>query len=103
MATRDLTLPASIRLAQSMTPNEMRALKAASGQSLNDLLGGDPEDMELAPDRTQAMVYIALLRAGHDVTWEQAGDVAPDMSEAIPDPTNGASSSALSVSAGTGA
>lgn len=96
-------LPASIRVGQAMTPNEMRALKRETGRQLSDLLGGDPEDMDLAPDRIQAMVWVALRRAGHDSTWEEAGDVLPDMTEAPPDPTNNGSSISSSTSAGSGA
>jgi hypothetical protein len=80
-------LPASIRVAQDMTPNELRSLKEQTGRPLSDLIGGDPEDMDKAPDRIQSLVWIALRRAGYDCTWEQAGDVRPDMTEAQPDPT----------------
>jgi len=98
-----LNLPQSIRVAQTLTPNEMRALKAATGRNLNDLLGGEAEDMEQAPDRIQSLVWVALRRAGHDATWDQAGDVAPDMTADEPDPTNGASSTPSSISAAGGA
>ena len=102
MATPVLALPATIRVAQTMTPNEMRALKAATGRNLNDLMGGEAEDMEQAPDRIQSLVWVALRRAGHDVTWDQAGDVAPDMTDEPVDPTNGGSSKASSTSAAGG-
>lgn len=81
-------LPESIRPATAMTPNEMRAIKAHTGRSLTELIGGDAEDMDQAPDRIQAMVWVALRRAGHDPSWEQAGDVVPDMAEPEPDPTS---------------
>ena len=83
-------LPAKIAPATSLTPNEMRALKAQTGRSLTELIGGDPEDMDLAPDRIQAMVWVALRRAGYAVTWEQSGDVMPDMEDAAAaaDPTS---------------
>jgi hypothetical protein len=86
-----------------MTPNEMRALKAHTGRPLSELLGGDPNDMDLAPDRMQSMVWIALRREGYDVSWEQAGDVLPDMTEFAPDPTRPASSNNSSISAAIGA
>ena len=95
-------LPKSIRVAQSMTPNEMRALKEHTGRSLTELLGGDTENMDLAPDRIQAMVWVALRRAGHDPAWDEAGDVIPDMTEEPPDPTNPASSSSSFTSAAGG-
>lgn len=84
-------LPEKIRMAQSLTPNEMRLLKAATGRSLTELIGGDAEDMEQAPDRMQTMIWIALRRAGYDVSWEAAGDVEPDMAPVAPDPTPSAS------------
>ena len=34
--------------------------------------------MDKAPDRLQALAWVALRRAGHDVTWDQAGDVSRD-------------------------
>lgn len=96
-------LPTSIRVAQGMTPNEMRALKTQTGRSLTDLLGGDPEDMDKAPDRLQSLVWIALRRAGYDVSWQQAGDVAADTEEEPPDPTPTDTSNRSSTSAGSGA
>jgi hypothetical protein len=96
------TLPATIRVAQTLTPNEMRALKAATGRNLNDLMGGDAEDMEQAPDRIQSLVWVALRRAGHDCSWDEAGDVAPDMTDEPADPTNGASSTRSFTSAAGG-
>jgi hypothetical protein len=80
-------LPSEIRVSAQMTPNEMRQLKGVTGQSLQDLLGGDPNDMDKAPDRLQALAWVALRRAGHDVTWEQAGDVSAIVDEPEPDPT----------------
>lgn len=103
MATTDVELPVRIRVDGTMTPNEMRALKHATGRSLTELMGGDPEDLELAPDRLQSLVWVALRRAGHDVSWEQAGDVLPDMEAPAPDPTLTASSNSSSTSAGSGA
>lgn len=102
MADATLALPRSIRVASSMTPNEMRALKQETGRPLSDLLGGDPEDMDLAPDRIQSLVWVALRRDGHHVSWEDAGDVLPDMTEVTPDPTNTASSNSSFTSAAGG-
>jgi len=102
LADTVVTLPATIRPAANMTPNEMRLLKMETGRALSDLLGGDPEDMDKAPDRIQSLVWIALRRDGHDISWEDAGDVLPDMSEVVPDPTNTATSNSSSISAGGG-
>ena len=102
MVSTQLALPASIRVASTLTPNEMRALKAATGRSLNELLGGEAEDMELAPDRIQSLVWVALRRAGHDCTWGEAGDVAPDMTDEPADPTGNGSSNGSSTSAAGG-
>jgi hypothetical protein len=82
-------LPDQIVVTAQLTPNEMRALKTHTGRSLQELIGGDAEDMDLLPDRTQALVWVALRRAGYqDVTFEEAGDVAAVMdTPAAPDPT----------------
>ena len=80
-------LPDQITVAEQMTPNEMRAIKRLTGRTLQDLLGGDPEDMDKAPDRLQALAWVALRRAGYDPTWEQAGDVAAIAETPEPDPT----------------
>jgi hypothetical protein len=80
-------LPASIRVAQDMTPNELRSLKTETGKPLSELIGGDADDMDKAPDRIQSLVWIALRREGYDCTWEEAGDVRPDMTEATVDPS----------------
>jgi hypothetical protein len=79
--------PREIKVEQQLTPNEMRELKRVTGQSLQELLGGEAEDLDRAPDRLQALVWVALRRAGHDVTWEQAGDTAAVVDEPEPDPT----------------
>lgn len=82
-------LPDKIKVSGNMTPNELRRLKELTGRPLSELLGGDPEDVDMAPDRMQALVWIALHRDGFDVTWEQAGDVIPEQAEASAvDPTN---------------
>jgi hypothetical protein len=43
--------------------------------------------MDKAPDRIQSLVWIALRREGYDCSWDEAGDVRPDMTEAAVDPT----------------
>jgi hypothetical protein len=80
-------LPQEIVVAQQITPNEMRELKRETGRTLTDILGGDPEDMDRAPDRLQSLVWVALRRAGYEVTWDQAGDTAAVVREPEPDPT----------------
>jgi hypothetical protein len=99
-----MTLPKSVRVSEGMTltPNEMRELKAATGRSLSDLLGGDAEDMDKAPDRIQSLVWIALRREGHDCTWDEAGDVQPDSSPVPLDPTKPANSNSSPLSVATG-
>jgi len=97
-----LILPETIRVAATLTPNEMRALKDATGRNLNEILGGDADDMDLAPDRIQSLVWIALRRAGFDCSWDEAGDVAPDMTAEPVDPTNGGSSTSSSTSVAGG-
>lgn len=83
-------LPKQIRVGGTMTPNEMRSLKELTGRPLSELLGGAEDDMDLAPDRIQAMVWVALRRAGFTPSWDQAGDVLPVMGDQVVDPTNGA-------------
>lgn len=97
-----VVIPQTIRPAQSLSPNEMRALKEHTGRTLTELMGGDPNDMEAAPDRIQAMVWTALRRAGVDASWDDAGDVIPDMTEETPDPTNGVHSMPSPPFAATG-
>ena len=102
---RARALPTSVALSPSMglTPNEMRVLKEKTGRNLNELLGGDAEDMDAAPDRIQSLIWAQLRRNGyHDVTWEQAGDVLPEFEEPEPDPTSAGSSSSSSTSAASG-
>ncbi len=85
-------LPATVAVSpgMSLTPNEMRQLKDVTGRGLSDLLGGgDENDLDAAPDRIQALVWIQLRRDGYSPSWDEAGDVAPDMREPIVDPTNG--------------
>jgi hypothetical protein len=77
-----IALPASVEAA-ALTPNEMRAVKAASGMRL-DVLFGDETDSD---DKTQAMVFVALRRAGYRPSWEEAGDVRPVPVTEPPDPT----------------
>ena len=85
-------LPEKVKVPTSLTPNEMRRLKGLTGKSLGELLGGDAEDMDQAPDRIQALVYCGLRRAGYEPTWEQAGDVSPDTEQVPADPLKPASS-----------
>ena len=97
-------LPESVRITQgmTMTPNEMRLLREKTGKTLQELLGGDPEDMDAAPDRIQALVWVQLRRLGHECEWEEAGDVLPEMGEAEPDPSETGPSATSPPSATSG-
>ena len=97
-------LPATVRIEQgtSLSPNEMRTLKELTGRSLTELLGGDIDDIDQAPDRIQSLVWVELRRQGYEVTWEQAGDVRPEFVAADPDPTNAGPSTSSPGSAATG-
>jgi hypothetical protein len=77
-----LELPETVQIGGTprLTPNELRFLKVATGRTLSDLFGDEADAM-------QAMVWLKLRRAGHHVTWEQAGDVEADMTDGPPDPT----------------
>jgi len=79
-----------------LTPNEMRVVGEATGQPLEDLLG---ETADMA-DRTQTIVWAKLRREGHDVSWEQAGDVVVEF--VTPDPTSGGPSTSSPPSADSG-
>ena len=80
------------------TPNELRALKAESGQSMTDLFQ-DGDDA----DRTQVMVWLALRRQGRIVAWDRCGDIACDLVTEPPDPTPAASLTSSPPSADSGA
>lgn len=90
LATLPAALPESVEVSGNpgdmrWTPNEMRALKEASGQTMTELMG---ESAELE-DQMQAVVWLKLYQAGHRPSWDQAGDVGIQYREAAgPDPTN---------------
>ena len=86
--------PDSISL--RLTPNEMRKVAETTGQNLDALLG---EDAEMA-DRMQTIVWIRLRREGHDLSWDQAGDIVVEF--AAVDPTSAASSTSSPPFAGSG-
>ena len=99
-------LPDTVRISRgmSLSPNEMRTLKEKTGRTLTELLGGDLDDMDEAPDRIQSLVWIELRRMGYDVDWEAAGDVRPEFAEPEPpDPTSGEHSTSSPASAASGA
>jgi len=69
----------------TLTPNEMRALKLATGgRAMTDVFADGNEE-----DAMQAVVWLALRRAGHTATWDQAGDVGLKAVKAaeVSDPT----------------
>ena len=84
---RPLPERVKVKRGMTMTPNEMRTLREKTGKSLTELLGGEAEDMDQAPDRIQSLVWIELRRQGYECEWEDAGDVIPDMEDEVPDPT----------------
>ena len=55
LATMPRKLPDTVRISRgmSLSPNEMRTLKEKTGRTLTELLGGDLDDMDEAPDRIQ--------------------------------------------------
>ena len=97
-------LPERVRVKRgmTMTPNEMRVLKEKTGKTLTELLGGDAEDIDQAPDRIQSLVWIELRRQGYEMEWDDVGDVIPDMEEEPPDPTPTAPSPTSPPSATSG-
>jgi hypothetical protein len=93
----------TVRAGMMLAPQEMRDLAAVTGRPLSEVLdtAGGEDDLDAAPDRTQALVWTVLRRLGHDVTWAQAGQVVPVMGEPL-DPTNAGPSRPSLDSAGTG-
>ena len=68
LTTLPRPLPEQRGRAETLTPNEMRALKARDRPAaVASCSAATTNDMDLAPDRIQAMVWVALRRAGHDV------------------------------------
>ena len=83
-----------------MTPNEMRALKAETGRPLSELLGGDLRGHGPGPG-PDPVAGLGRARGAPviDVSWDEAGDVLPDMTEVTPDPTRTGNSNNSSISA----
>ena len=96
-------LPESVEVTQNpdlrMTPNQMRALKAETGKTLDELIGEEADEA----DRLQAIVWLELRRRGHDAHWDQIGDVAVEFKEEAADFTSGEPSTSSPPSAATGA
>jgi len=87
-------------LTPRFTPNQIRALKAQTGKSMEEILGEGADDA----DRLQAIVWLRLHKLGHRASWDQAGDVAVEIEDdPEPDPTNGAPSNSRPPSAASGA
>jgi hypothetical protein len=104
MATPDVTrpLPDAVKIGAGLSPrfspNQMRALRAETGRTMEELLGegAEPED------RLQAVVWLALRRDGYVASWEDAGDVGVEIQDDEPDPTNGGPSTSWPPSVGSG-
>ena len=98
-------LPETVRITRGMqlTPNEMRTLREKTGQSLTDLLGGDTDDMDAAPDRIQSLIWVQLRRQGYtEIEWDEVGDVIPEIEDEPADPTKPESSATSPPSASSG-
>lgn len=81
-----------------LTANEMRRLKLETGHTLDDLMGEGADEA----DRMQTIVWLELRRRGHDVRWDEVGDVAIEFQAAAEDPTNAGSPSNSPPSVTTG-
>lgn len=94
-------LPARVAVpddaSDGLTPNELRALKEASGKRVDYLMGDADWD-----EKAQVGVWVALRREGYDPTWDEAGDVLPVKQTAEPDPTSDEPSTGSSGSAASG-
>ena len=88
LPTREL--PESVTVSQTpdlrMTPNQMRALKAETGRTLEELMGEGADDA----DRLQAMVWLELRRQGYHAEWDAIGDVGIEIKAEPSDPTSDA-------------
>jgi hypothetical protein len=95
-------LPESITVTQSpdvhLSPNQMRALKAETGKTLEELMGAEADEA----DRMQAMIWLELRRQGHDARWDQVGDVYVEFVPEPPDPTRTDDSESSPPSAASG-
>lgn len=96
-------LPDSVEVSQNpdlrMSPNLIRALKAQTGKTLDELLGESADEA----DRVQTIVWLQLRRQGFDAPWAEVGDVALEYVEEEPDPTSGEPSTSSPPSATSGA
>ena len=85
-------LPEKIAVPTSLTPNEMRALKARPASRSSSCSAVMPTTWSSAPDRLQAHGLVrAAPRRLTEATWEQAGDVSPDTEEVAADPSRSGS------------
>jgi len=82
-----------------LTPNQMRALKAETGRTLEELMGEGADEA----DRLQAMVWLELRRQGYSAGWDEIGDVAVEFQPSEPDPMSGEPSTSSPHSADSGA
>ena len=95
-------LPTEVTVSQKpdvrFSPNQMRQLKAETGQTMNDLMGeGATEE-----NRMQGLVWLELKRLGYDPSWDEAGDVVVKFEADEPDPTSAAPLTTSPDSAGFG-
>lgn len=94
-------LPDTVRLTTiqpRFSANELRMLKAQTGRTMEQIMGPEADDA----DRWQTMAWLELRRAGHDVSWNQAGDVQVEIVQEAPDPTSAGLSPSSPPSATTG-
>jgi len=95
-------LPDSVEVSQNpdlrMSPNLIRALKAQTGKTLDELLGESADEA----DRVQTIVWLQLRRQGFEAPWDEVGDVALEYVEEPVDPTSGEPSTSSPPSATSG-
>lgn len=78
------------------TPNEMSNLKAETGRTMTDIQNDETDGMRL-------LVWLTCRRAGHRVTWDEAGDIEMEFRAPELDPTSGDTSTSVPPSATTSA
>jgi len=100
-------VPESVRLAADtiprFTPNQIRLLKAETGRTFTELMGGDNGAADDG-DRFQLLVWLHLRRQGIPASWADCADVGIDFTaeEPEPDPTSGEPSTSSPRSAASG-
>lgn len=86
------------RTGARFTPNQMRALKAETGKTMDQLFGEDADD----GDKMQTLAWLGLRRLGIEIPWGDCGDIDIEFRQDEPDPTKSEPSESSPGSAASG-